>query len=90
VYACPFVIHKEFPAGSVRVVCHARRVQGRVHPARVFTGIALHGPDPECVFGHSEEALANAVAEDFPAPGPLHARIARSMKLLEPARIGAR
>jgi hypothetical protein len=26
--------------------------------AKFFTGLPLDGPDPECVFGHGEEALA--------------------------------
>jgi hypothetical protein len=26
--------------------------------AKFFTGLPLDGPDPECVFGHGEQALA--------------------------------
>ena len=26
--------------------------------AKFFTGLPLDGPDPECVFGHGEDALA--------------------------------
>jgi len=32
--------------------------QGGCMAAKFFTGLALDGPDPECVFGHGEEALA--------------------------------
>jgi mycofactocin radical SAM maturase len=86
VYACPFVIDKEFLAGNVRDDGGFARVwrqsalfeslreptsagacascgsydacQGGCMAAKFFTGIPLDGPDPECVFGHGEEALA--------------------------------
>jgi radical SAM protein with 4Fe4S-binding SPASM domain len=32
--------------------------QGGCMAAKFFTGLPLDGPDPECVFGHGEEALA--------------------------------
>ncbi len=34
--------------------------------AKFFTGIPLAGPDPECVFGNADEALANVTASDIP------------------------
>jgi len=86
VYACPFVIDKEFLAGNVRhdggfagvwrrsdlfrslrqpqsagacASCGSYDAcQGGCMAAKFFTGIPLDGPDPECVFGHGEEALA--------------------------------
>jgi hypothetical protein len=30
--------------------------------AKFFTGLPMDGPDPECVLGNSEEALASRVA----------------------------
>jgi hypothetical protein len=30
--------------------------------AKFFTGLPLDAPDPECVFGHGEEALAELAA----------------------------
>jgi mycofactocin radical SAM maturase len=86
VYACPFVIDREFLAGNVRhrggfaqVWRHSAlfsslrepqsagacascgsydACQGGCMAAKFFTGLPLDGPDPECVFGHGEEALA--------------------------------
>ena len=44
--------------------------------AKFFTGLPLDGPDPECVFGHGEAALASLAAGRGPAPGarPLQGR----------------
>jgi mycofactocin radical SAM maturase len=86
VYACPFVIDREFLAGNVRRPGGFAQVwrhsdlfaslrepqsagacascgsydacQGGCMAAKFFTGLPLDGPDPECVFGHGEEALA--------------------------------
>jgi mycofactocin radical SAM maturase len=86
VYACPFVIDKEFLAGNVRhqggfdavwrqsdlfrslrepqsagacASCGSYDAcQGGCMAAKFFTGLPLDGPDPECVFGHGETALA--------------------------------
>ncbi len=86
VYACPFVIHPEFLAGSVLdpdgftgvwrhsplfgslrqpqsagacASCGAfDACQGGCMAAKFFTGLPLDGPDPECVAGHAEPALA--------------------------------
>jgi mycofactocin biosynthetic radical S-adenosylmethionine protein MftC len=86
VYACPFVIDREFLAGNVRHDGGFTRVwrhsglfaslrapqsagacascgsydacQGGCMAAKFFTGLPLDGPDPECVFGHGEQALA--------------------------------
>jgi len=53
--------------------------QGGCMAAKFYTGLPLDGPDPECVFGHGEEALAelgttNAVA---PHPGHGHSKLDR-------------
>ena len=86
VYACPFAIHENFLAGSVRqpggfetvwrespLFAGLREPQsggacrscgsfdscrGGCMAAKFFTGLPLDGPDPECVRGHGETALA--------------------------------
>jgi [mycofactocin precursor peptide]-tyrosine decarboxylase / 3-amino-5-[(4-hydroxyphenyl)methyl]-4,4-dimethylpyrrolidin-2-one synthase len=86
VYACPFVIDRQFLAGNVRdpggfpaVWRESPRFRSLREPqsagacascgsfdacrggcmaAKFFTGLPLDGPDPECVLGHGEAALA--------------------------------
>jgi mycofactocin radical SAM maturase len=107
VYACPFVIHDEFKAGSVRDEGGFRRVwrssdlfaelrqpqsagacascgsydacQGGCMAAKFFTGLPLDGPDPECVDGHGDTALAmvRAGGATPPRPGMDHSKPAR-------------
>ena len=49
--------------------------------AKFFTGIPLDGPDPDCVLGHADEAVAAANAAGIvPQPSQDHSR---------PVRIGA-
>jgi hypothetical protein len=36
--------------------------------AKFFTGLPLDGPDPECVKGHGEQALANLDTSGAPRP----------------------
>jgi len=109
VYACPFVIHDEFKAGSVRHAGGFKGVwrdsdtfrslripqsagacascgqfdacQGGCMAAKFFTGLPLEGPDPECVNGHGEPALAIAgpvpratVDHSYPVPIALSRR----------------
>jgi mycofactocin radical SAM maturase len=102
VYACPFVLHDEFKAGSVRepggfaAVWRASELftelrepqsagacaacgmydacQGGCMAAKFFTGLPLDGPDPECVMGHAEAALAAVDAAAVPSPGPGHSK----------------
>ncbi len=40
--------------------------------AKFFTGLPLDGPDPECVRGHGEQALAAAAAAPRPSPDHSH------------------
>jgi hypothetical protein len=40
--------------------------------AKFFTGLPLDGPDPECVRGHGEQALAAAAAAPVPRSSPDH------------------
>ncbi len=46
--------------------------QGGCMAAKFFTGLPLDGPDPECVKGHGETALAAAATRPVPTPGPGH------------------
>ncbi len=108
VYACPFVMHPDFRAGSIRQPggfaavwrqselfaglrepsrggpCNACGAFGTCHggcmAAKFFTGLPLDGPDPECVLGHGETALAAAGASRgaaVPSPGVDHGRPGR-------------
>ncbi len=100
VYACPFVLHDEFKAGSVRAAGGFTSVwresslfrelrepqsagacascgsydacQGGCMAAKFFTGLPLDGPDPECVLGHGEAALAGVASGSTPSPGAGH------------------
>ncbi len=44
--------------------------RGGCMAAKFFTGLPLDGPDPECVKGHGEQALAAAAAATGRAPAP--------------------
>ncbi|MGH3321226.1 MAG: mycofactocin radical SAM maturase [Streptosporangiaceae bacterium] len=46
--------------------------RGGCMAAKFFTGLPLDGPDPECVKGHGEEALAGVMAGDAPSRGHDH------------------
>jgi [mycofactocin precursor peptide]-tyrosine decarboxylase / 3-amino-5-[(4-hydroxyphenyl)methyl]-4,4-dimethylpyrrolidin-2-one synthase len=103
VYACPFVIHERFRAGSVRdagfaALWHGSELLGSLRApaspgacsscgaydacrggcmaAKFFTGLELTDPDPECVFGHGERALAASRVALIPKPSPDHSRTA--------------
>jgi len=43
--------------------------------AKFFTGLPLDGPDPECVFGHGEEALAARHAAALPGSSVGHSKV---------------
>ena len=43
---------------------------GRVHGGQVLTGLPLGGPDPECVRGYGEAALALIQPGDARTPRP--------------------
>ena len=109
VYACPFVLHDEFRAGSVRDAggfTHVWRgselfrslrepqspgacascgsydaCQGGCMAVKFFTGLPLDAPDPECVKGHGELALAGASAASIPR-GPDHSAPVRFTRKL--------
>ena len=44
--------------------------RGGCMAAKFYTGLPLDGPDPECVFGHGEEALAGLAAGAAAVPHP--------------------
>jgi len=46
--------------------------QGGCMAAKFFTGLPLDGPDPECVLGHGEEALAAVAVSLRPGPSVDH------------------
>jgi mycofactocin radical SAM maturase len=48
--------------------------RGGCMAAKFFTGLPLDGPDPECVRGHGEPALAAADAAAAPRPSGDHSR----------------
>ncbi len=105
VYACPFVIHDRFKAGSVReergfagvwreselfvelrepqsagacASCGSYDAcQGGCMAAKFFTGLPLDGPDPECVGGEGEAALADVPRSIVPRPSLDHSKPAR-------------
>jgi hypothetical protein len=56
--------------------------------AKFFTGLPLDGPDPECVKGHGERALAAVTGAGAPAPRPSGDHSHRSRPV--PVTIGAR
>jgi mycofactocin biosynthetic radical S-adenosylmethionine protein MftC len=48
--------------------------RGGCMAAKFFTGLELDDPDPECVHGHGEAALARRAPSPRPAPGLDHSR----------------
>ncbi len=51
--------------------------QGGCMAAKFFTGLPLDGPDPECVSGHGEAALAGVAGGSAPRPMMDHSKPAR-------------
>lgn len=45
--------------------------------AKFFTGIPVDGPDPDCVLGHADEAVAAAASHSLPEPSQDHSRPVR-------------
>jgi mycofactocin radical SAM maturase len=60
--------------------------RGGCMAAKFFTGLPLDGPDPECVKGHGEQALAAAVGAPAPRPSGDHSHRSRPV----PVVIGVR
>ena len=110
VYACPFVIHDQFKAGSVRDLGGFANVwkhsdlflelrapqsagacascgsydacQGGCMAAKIFTGLPLDGPDPECVHGQADAVLGAVQVELTPRPSPDHSRPSRALSFV--------
>jgi mycofactocin radical SAM maturase len=51
--------------------------QGGCMAAKFFTGLPLDGPDPECVFGHGEDALAARGGSPTPVAAVGHSKVDR-------------
>ena len=63
---------------------HFDSCRGGCMAAKFFTGLPLDGPDPECVLGHGEAALAVRTS-DAPVPKP-----SGDHTLVRPARLAGR
>ena len=48
--------------------------QGGCMATKFFTGLPLDGPDPDCVHGHADDALAAVAAGQAPRPSQDHSR----------------
>ncbi len=59
--------------------------RGGCMAAKFFTGLPLDGPDPECVLGHGERALADRGATAAPRPSADHS--ARPARRRTPERV---
>jgi mycofactocin radical SAM maturase len=73
VYACPFAIHDAFLAGNGSCGLYDA-CRGGCMAAKFFTGLPLAGPDPECVLGHGERALAARGSDAAPRSPVDHSR----------------
>jgi mycofactocin radical SAM maturase len=64
--------------------------RGGCMAAKFFTGLPLDGPDPECVQGHGEAALASVGAASAPRPSGDHSHRTRPARAPRPVpvRIG--
>jgi mycofactocin radical SAM maturase len=60
--------------------------RGGCMAAKFFTGLPLDGPDPECVMGHGERALAASLVATPPRPSPDHS-VRRRANLGTPVRL---
>src|SRR5271170_3605687 len=64
--------------------------RGGCMAAKFFTGLPLDGPDPECVKGHGETALAAVAAGSAPRPSLDHSRPDRARRNPVPITFGVR
>jgi mycofactocin radical SAM maturase len=76
-------------SGGVCESCSAYDAcRGGCMAAKFFTGLPLDGPDPECVKGHGQTALAALDDVDLPRASPDHSRLVRIASV--PVSISAR
>jgi hypothetical protein len=61
-------------AGACTSCGHFDACQGGCMAAKFFTGLPLDGPDPECVVGYGESALAGVASGSVPRPSQDHSR----------------
>ena len=59
--------------------------RGGCMAAKFFTGLPLAGPDPECVKGHGQAALAGVEPGSIPRPSVDHSRVTFSRRRLDRA-----
>jgi mycofactocin biosynthetic radical S-adenosylmethionine protein MftC len=64
-------------AGACGSCGHYDSCRGGCMAAKFFTGLPLDGPDPECVLGHGESALAGRGEATPPKPSLDHSKPAR-------------
>jgi mycofactocin radical SAM maturase len=57
---------------------HYDSCRGGCMAAKFFTGLPLNGPDPECVLGHGEAALAARDEDAIPKPSGDHSKLTAS------------
>ncbi|MEV8511582.1 mycofactocin radical SAM maturase [Dactylosporangium sp. NPDC051484] len=78
--------------GACSSCAHFDSCRGGCMAAKFFTGLPLDGPDPECVQGYGEAALAGVESDSRPRPFPDHShrtqRATRSTAV--PVTIGRR
>ena len=60
--------------GACSACGHFDACRGGCMAAKFFTGLPLDGPDPECVVGHGERALAARGSVALPMPSVDHSR----------------
>jgi [mycofactocin precursor peptide]-tyrosine decarboxylase / 3-amino-5-[(4-hydroxyphenyl)methyl]-4,4-dimethylpyrrolidin-2-one synthase len=68
-------------AGACGTCGHYDACRGGCMAAKFFTGLPLDGPDPECVLGHGEQALAGRDGDLPPKPSPDHSRRAGPVRV---------
>ncbi len=69
-------------AGACASCGHYDACQGGCMAAKFFTGLPLDGPDPECVLGHGEAALAAVNPASLPTVDNDHSRNPGAKRLL--------
>jgi mycofactocin radical SAM maturase len=60
--------------GGCRSCAHVDSCRGGCMAAKLFTGLPLDGPDPECVLGHGEALLRRREQPPRPMPSRDHSR----------------